>query len=406
MRDRWRGGRAAWAGWAGGLLAALDGSTVPLALHAMGQAFGVTLSPLQFVLVIYLLAVTALVFPAGAMVDRWRPRRAYALGLAVFVAGAVGAALAPGLATVLLARLIQGVGASVILAGHQALLSLALPAERQAAGFGLLHAAVGVGLLAGPLVGGALIAALGWRAGFLPQAALGLLALGILLMSQKTEREPFSGPRVHRDLAAIASWPVLSGLLAAFLCFVAMAANMYLMPLFLQDAFGYGPAAAGAVLATVPATIIAVAPAAGAWADRVGVRLPTSVGLLLVAAGIALMARLQAGAGAVAIVGALAIYGLGAALFQGPNNSSIVGAVPPSLAGRAAGALVVARNGGQLAGVALATAFWSARGGGATAYGETFWLLASVAGLAALVATLRRSPRTLPGQAAVRGEIL
>lgn len=406
MRDRWRGERAAWAGWAGGLLAALDGSTVPLALHAMGQAFGVTLSSLQFVLVIYLLAVTALVFPAGAMVDRWRPRRTYALGLAVFVAGAVGAALAPGLATILLGRLIQGVGASVILAGHQALLSLALPAERQAAGFGLLHAAVGVGLLAGPLVGGALIAALGWRAGFLPQAALGLLALGILLMSQKTERKPFSGPRVHRDLAAIASWSALSGLLAAFLCFVAMAANMYLMPLFLQDAFGYGPAAAGAVLATVPATIIAVAPAAGAWADRAGVRVPTTAGLVLVAFGIALMARLQGGVGGLAIVGTLAVYGLGAALFQGPNNSSVLGAVPPSLAGRAAGALVVARNGGQLAGVALATAFWRARGGSASAYGETFWLLGTIACGAALVAALRRGPGPRPDKVAARGKML
>ena len=400
MADGWQRNPHVWAAWAGGLLAALDGSIVPLALYSMGQAFGSGLPSLQFVLLVYLLAVTVLVLPAGALADRWGPRRAYAAGLLVFLVGAGGAALAPGFPVVLVARLVQGIGAVLILAGHQALLSLALPAERQARGFGLLHAAVGIGLLAGPLAGGPLIAAFGWRAGFLPQVAIGPLALGILFTSQKTEREQLSEIGAFRGLTAIASWPVLSGLLAAFLCFVAMAANMYLMPLFLQEALGYGPAGAGILLATVPTVIILVAPVAGAWADRAGVRLPTTAGLLFVAAGVALMARLQPGIAPFTVVGTLAVYGLGAALFQGPNNSSIVGAVPPALAGRAAGALVVARNGGQVAGVALATTVWSARGGGAAAYAETFWLLAAVAAAAAIVAALRGETRALLGHVA------
>ncbi len=393
--------RTVWAGWAGGLLSALDGSTVPLALYSMGQVLGSSLARVQFVLLIYLLAVTALVLPAGTLVDRRGPRRAYALGLLVFLVGAVGAALAPGLGTILLARFIQGAGGAIILAGHQALLSLALPAERQAAGFGRLHAAVGVGLLAGPLAGGPLIAAFGWRAGFFPQAAIALLAIGILLLSRKEDRKASRAAGAFGDPAAMASWPVLVGLLAAFLCFVAMAANMYLMPLFLQEVLSYRPAGAGILLAIVPAVIILVAPAAGVWADRAGVRLPTTSGLLLIASGIALMGRLGRGIAAFTVVGTLAVYGLGAALFQGPNNSSVVGAAPPSLAGRAAGALVVARNGGQMAGVALATAFWSARGGDAAAYTETFWLLAAVAVAAAVVAVLRRDTRALSPRGAV-----
>lgn len=404
MPRSWHRERAVWAGWAGGLLSALDGSTVPLALYSMWRAFRFSLSSLQFVLSIYLLGITGLVLPAGALVDRWGPRRAYALGLGLFLAGAVGAALSPGLRTILLARLLQGGGAALILAGHQALLSLALPAENQAAGFGFLHAAVGVGLLAGPLAGGPLIAAFGWRAGFLPQAAIALLALAILLRSQEGDRGRAQQPGAVGDPAPLASWPVLGSLLAAFLCFVAMAANMYLMPLFLQDALGYGPAGAGLLLATVPAVIILVAPVAGPWADRAGIRLPTTAGLLLVAAGIALMARLQAGSSAFGIGGTLAVYGLGAALFQGPNNSSIVGAVHPSLAGRAAAVLVVARNGGQLAGITLATTFWTSRGGGPPAYRETFWLLAAVGGAAACVAALRRGTRALPAPAAVHRE--
>jgi MFS family permease len=377
---------------------------VPLALYSMWRALGLSLPWVQFVLSIYLLSVTALVLPAGILADRWGPRQAYALGLATFLVGAVGAAFAPGLGIILMGRLIQGAGAALILAAHQALLSLSLPPERQATGFGLLHAAVGIGLLTGPLAGGPLIAAFGWRAGFLPQVAIGLLALGIVLSSPKGGSGEPRYARVFRDLAAMASWPILAGLLAAFLCFVAMAANMYMMPVFLQDVLGYGPAGAGFLLATVPAVIILVAPAAGAWADRAGIRLPTTAGLLLVAAAIALMSLLQAEGAAPAIVGTLAVYGLGAALFQGPNNSSIVGAVPPSLAGRAAAALVVARNGGQLAGIALATAFWSRQGGGATAYGETFVLLAAIACAAALVAALRLGSRTLVGHAVVELE--
>lgn len=396
MRDGWRHNPIVWAGWAGGALAALDGSTVPLALHSMGQALGLGLQHLQLVLVLYLVGVTVLVLPAGAAADRWGPRAAYAVGLLVFLAGAGVSALAPGLGTVLAGRLVQGVGAALVLAAHQALLSLALPAERQAAGFGTLHAAVGVGLLAGPLAGGALIAAFGWRAGFLPQFTVGLGALGIVLTMSRPGKGPDRDARARGEFETIGSWPLLSGLVAAFLCFVAMAANMYLMPIFVQDALGFGPATAGLLLATVPATIILAAPAAGAWADRAGVRLPTTAGLLLVASGIGLMARLQGGVAVLAIVGTLAVYGLGAALFQGPNNSSIVGAVPPALAGRAAGALVVARNGGQLAGVALATTFWQGRGGGVAAYRETFWLLAGVAAAAAIVASLRRIPRRAP----------
>lgn len=392
------------AGLAGGLLAALDGSTVPMALHAMGQAFALRLSQLQLVLLVYLLGVTALVVPAGMVADRWGPRRAYAAGLSVFLVGAVAAALAAGLKAVLVARVIQGVGAAVILPAHQALLSLALPEGRLATCFGLLHSAIALGLLAGPLAGGPLIGAFGWRAGFLPQIAVGLTALGLVLTS------PRAGPAKERktagirELKAMASWPVLAGLLAAFLCFVAMAANMYLMPLFLQDALGYSPGRAGFLLATVPAVIIGAAPAAGRWADGRGVRVPTTVGLLLVAGGISLMGWLQPWSAAGAVVGTLATYGLGAALFQGPNNSSVLGSVPVNLAGRAAGALVVARNGGQLAGVALATAIWTARGGGTEAYAGTFWLLAAVAGGAACVAVLRPEARALAGQAAPRGK--
>ncbi len=80
MRDGWQRERAVWAGWAGGLLSALDGSTVPLALYSMWRAFGLSLPWLQLVLSIYLLSVTAMVLPAGALVDRWGPRRVYAIG--------------------------------------------------------------------------------------------------------------------------------------------------------------------------------------------------------------------------------------------------------------------------------------------------------------------------------------
>lgn len=122
---------------------------------------------------------------------------------------------------------------------------------------------MGVGLLAGPLAGGALIGALGWRGGFLPQVAVALLALALLLPGQTPGGQEARQAGGVEDASALATRRVLAGLLAAFLCFVAMAANRYLMPLFLQDALGYGPAEAGLLLDTVPGTIIVMAPAAG-----------------------------------------------------------------------------------------------------------------------------------------------
>ncbi|MDP9363192.1 MAG: MFS transporter, partial [Chloroflexota bacterium] len=256
-------------------------------------------------------------------------------------------------------------------------------------------------------LGGLLIEAASWRAIFLVNLPLGLLALGLAWrrLPRRTEHDP-AGGRPHGSPRC--SWPLVAGLLAAFFAFVALASNMFLVPFALQSLMGLSPADAGLVMIAVPLTILAVAPVSGRLMDRIGPRWPATVGLGLVAAAILLMARLGPASAVASAVLTLVVYGIGAGLFQAPNNTAVMTAAPAGARGTVSGLLALARGLGQIAGVALAGAIWGrrqdnyARDVAATdalgrALRDAFLVLAGVALVAVLVSLLR-------GEAVVREE--
>jgi MFS family permease len=274
--------------------------------------------------------------------------------------------------------------------------SRVLPAGQrsQPHGFDLTGAAV---LVAGLVL--TLVALTKIQQGALASASLLLLlGVGVLAVFPVVEARA-AHPMVDLDLFRRRAFT--AGLLSAFLNFIAMASNMFLIPFFLQDQLLLSPSRAGLIMMAVPLTILWAAPVGGWLSDRLEPRVPATVGLILVTATVVLMAVLSGGTSSLTMVVVLGVYGIGAGLFQSPNNSGVLGAVPQERLGTASGTLATMRQMGQVAGIAIASTVWVAREQASLATGlsglaaqgsglrDTFLGLAG-AGLLAVVASALR----------------
>lgn len=429
----------------GAFVGGFDSYALNLALPTLRAAFRVDLAAAQWIVLGYLLAMIALLIPAGCLADTLGARALFLTGLGFILIGSLLAAVAPSLGWLVAGRVAQGAGNAAVIAGGQAAIALLFRSARGRA-LGWLHAVTATGFLVGPIAGGFLIDALGWRAIFLANLpvvtlalvvgwrllpartttpgppfdvagasllALGLgalvlaltlggaggvirnvgagaLTLGCLVAFVLVERRA-SAPLI--DLSLLRRRPFAMGLAAAALTFVAMAANMFLAPFLLRDLLGLSARAAGGMMAIVPVTILLLAPLGDGLADRGGPRRPATLGLLLVTAAIVLLATARPTAPIWPIVGALVLYGAGAALFQAPNNSGVLTAAPADRLGAASGLLALARQLGQILGVAVAGGVWRVReASGVTptlAFRDALLVLAMVGLLACVVSWLR-----------------
>ncbi len=338
----------------------LDQSIVGVALPTLRRVFGAEVGLIQWVVLAYQLGIAATLLVAGRLADLLGTRRIFLAGLALFTlaSGLCGLALSAG--QLIAFRGVQGIGAAMLLASGQALLVEASPAARRGTAMGFMHMAVAAGLTAGPSLGGLLLDRATWRLIFLVNLPIGLLVLRLAWSRlPRTGGQRIAGPLPDRSL--VRSWPLVAGLLAAFLAFVALASNMFLIPFALQSVVGLSPARAGLVMVAVPLTIVVVAPLSGRLTDRIGPRWPATLGIGLVAVAILLMAQLRAGSAVPFAVLTLVLYGAGAGLFQAPNNTAVMAAAPPGARGLVSGTLALARSLGQIAGVAVVSAIWSWR---------------------------------------------
>lgn len=436
------------------MLLALQDGLVRVALPVIRADLGTGIAGMQAVSVASLVVVTVTLVAFGRLADLAGPSRVYAVGLAVFAAGSGSAALAPGVAWLVAARAVQGVGWAMCAGSAPPLLVTVFPADRRARALAANHMALATGLAAGPAVGGLVVEHLGWRWGFaaFAPASVFLAASTVLRVRVAARRHPrprfdvggslllgaalvgalvpllAGGPLdagdaalvlasaaalalfVRRelrvpdplvDLQLFADRAFSAGLAAAFLNFVSMASNMFLLPFLLEDHLGLPAPRAGAVMMVVPLAILAVAPTAGVLADRVGPRLPATAGLLALTMGVAGMGSFHPAMPLPWIVAVLLVYGAGAALFQSPNISDVLGAAPSTRLGTAAGTLATVSRLGQVAGIAVAGATWRA---GLERYGTTpaatswafrdaFLVLAAFGALAVLASWSRGARR-------------
>ncbi|MEU9020045.1 MFS transporter [Actinomadura sp. NPDC048394] len=419
----------------GSFMFILDTTIVAVALPSVASGLHTSLSGLQWVANVYTLVLAVLMLPAGSFADRYGHRAAYTAGLAIFAAASAGCALAPDAATLIAARAVQGIGGAAMAVTAFSLLGAVYQGPALGTAMGVWGAVSGLGGAAGPMLGGVLTAALGWRAIFLVNLPVTLLTLVLTVKAigpgERAARPAALDPAGMALFAVCAgalttalTWagtdgwgapPVLAGLgaaLAALAAFVALElrrrhpmldlrlfrdaafsavmicvlassaafACLIYTSIWLQSAVGLGPVRAGLALMPMALTTFAVSTVSG---RRVPPRTAVTGGLLLSGVGCALQAHLDGGSGASSITLGLVVTGAGVGLMIPAMGAAVMTAAPPERRGMAAGAMTTFRQLGQTLGVAaLGVLFQNAPHD--TAKGlDHVYLAAAVTGLAA-----------------------
>jgi MFS transporter, DHA2 family, methylenomycin A resistance protein len=382
----------------GYFLVLLDVTIVNVALPHIGAGLHAGVSGLQWVVDGYAIALASLMLVGGAIGDLRGHKRVVLAGLAMFGAGSAGCGLAPGVGFLVAARVVQGIGAALLLPGTLAIVTRAYPEPAaRARAIGVWAGVGSAALPAGPVLGGALVGALGWRSVFFINLPIVLAAFPAAAVAVRESTEPgarrldAAGSVLAAALLAtltyalierrLAAGAVALALLAAFvaverrpdpmlplgllrrpaftvangaagtmnLCTLGM---LFVVTLFLQDVQGRAPLAAGLVLLPLFAPLAVLAPLTGRLTARVGPRLPMAAGLVVAAAGLALLVGVSADTGAAALVPALLLWGGGLGVLTPAVVAAAMGAVARERAGLAAAVNNTARQAGGAIGIA------------------------------------------------------
>lgn len=403
----------------GTLMGPVDGSVVNIALPVITRSLRTTLDVAEWVAVAYLLVISSVLLTWGRLGDMYGHRRIYLGGFAVFTLGSVLCGAAPGIGWLVGFRVLQAVGAGMMMSASPAIITEVFPPTERGRALGLNAVAVAVGLAVGPVLGGFLVEHLGWRSIFYINLPIGVVgtawAARVLPGPAVVRRAAFDIPGAVTLFGALLSlllalsqgeswgWrsaPTLAlvGLGAAGLMlfvaverrsaapmvdlslfrdrvfvlanasglanFMAQYSVTFLMPFFLQVAMGMSADRAGTLMLGFPLAMMGVAPLAGYLSDRFGSRWLAVVGMVILAGGVLSASRLGSGASGAEVFWRLAVIGLGAGLFQTPNNSTIMGSVPRDRLGIAGGMLASMRNIGMVLGIAVSAAVFMAMAGG------------------------------------------
>ncbi|MGI8507389.1 MAG: MFS transporter [Solirubrobacteraceae bacterium] len=349
--------RSAWtrlaACTAAAALLQLDGTLITVALPSVAHGLGVKGSSTSAVLSAYFGAYALLLLPGGELVDRFGARRLALSGLAVFAIGAVAGALVSSFEALLVARVIQGAGAGLVSPAALAGAVSGFPPERRGSALGIWGASAGMSNLVGPLLGGLLTVAFGWRAcwwALVPLTAL--VALGIArLVPRIVQVEAEDGhPAMNRI--------VLAATFVAALTFAVMIGAFYIAEQYLQRVAGYSALGASAALVLVALLVGAAAPLAGKLVDRHGERLPAVLGFVGAGVGLVILGIPGVSLDGLVTVLPLIPVGLGLGMLFVPTSRAALNASPLAAHGRTSAVLSVGRLlgaavGAGLAGVAL-----------------------------------------------------
>jgi EmrB/QacA subfamily drug resistance transporter len=394
------------------VLVAINHRAIQVALPTLTHVFHTDLSFIQWVLLVYDLAVIGLVLTLGRLGDLFGRKWIYIFGFLLFVLASLLCGMAQTSGQLISFRVLQGIGGAMIMANGRALVTVNVPVSERGKALGLTSMAFHVGYIAGPTLGGFIIDTLGWRWIFHLTIPIGLAAAyfgwkvlkerarsetkikvdfagaGLLLLANTCfiyalNQLPHLGwrhPLVYgffivsaASLALFirteqrAETPILSlalfrerlftaGNLSLFFITATQSAIGVLIPFYLQNLRGFTPTQMGWILIGSSAVIILVAPLAGWLSDRLGSRLLCSVGAAIIVLGQFLIGELTLQSSLFQMVLPQLLIGLGWALFNSPNQSAILGTVPRDKVGAASGmTLTTGRIGGAI-GLALSGA--------------------------------------------------
>jgi EmrB/QacA subfamily drug resistance transporter len=397
------------------LLAATNSGTLIIALPDLERSLHTSLLALVWVILAYLIAATVLVLTAGRLSDLFGRKRAYVGGFVVFALASLGAGFAPNATVLICWRVLQGIGSAFLFANAAALVTDAFPMEQLGLAMGANTMVAAIGLVLGPVLGGALVA-ISWHWVFwfnvplaLAGAAWGALILRELARPDSVRGYDFPGTvtfvigltglvlGVSRGglsgwgdpvtliglglaIVLLPAWvliesrsraPMLdlslfgnrlfaAATAAAFINGLARFALMFLFVFYFQGAQGDDPITAGVKLIPLALGMLIASPLAGIYADRHGSRALAALGMLTSAAGLAAMSTLQVHSPYWQSTLWLFIVGVGSGMFNSPNTAAMMGTVPAQRRGIAAGARTLLQNTGAVLSIAFVLAMVTA----------------------------------------------
>ena len=344
--------RSAWSRLAACTAAAallqLDGTLITVALPSVAHGLHVSTSSTSVVLSAYFAAYALLLIPGGELVDRFGARRLALVGLALFAVGAAAGALAGSFVELLVARVVQGAGAGLVSPAALAGAVSGFPPERRGRALGIWGASAGMSNLLGPLLGGVLTVALGWRADWWALVPL-TMAAGVAIarvMPVIVHADGGTNPALNRI--------VLAATLVAGITFAVMIGAFYIVEQYLQRVAGFSALGASGALVLVALLVGAAAPMAGRLVDRHGEQLPALVGFGASALGLTVLALPGMTLDGVVTILPLIPVGLGLGMLFVPTSRAALNASPPGSHGRTSALLSVGRLLGATVGAGLA----------------------------------------------------
>ncbi len=330
----------------------LDGTVITVALPTVARDLHVSGSSTALVLSAYFAAYALMLFPGGRLVDRLGARWVALLGLGIFAVGAALGAVVSSLGLLCATRVLQGVGAGLVSPAALAGAVSGFPPERRGTALGIWGASAGMANLIGPLLGGALTVAFGWRADWWALVPLALGAAWAVVTHVPTVVH-----EVGEDgRASVLNRTVVAAALVAGITFAVMIGTFYLAEQYLQKAVGYSALGASAVLVVVALFVGAAAPLAGGLVDSRGERLPTVLGFLSAGVGMAILAIPGVSLHGIGTALALIPIGLGLGMLFVPVSRAALNATPDASHGRTSAVLSAARLIGAALGAGLAGA--------------------------------------------------
>lgn len=383
-------------------------SAVGVALPAIGHEFSAGAVQLGLVEMVYILAVSLIMLPAGRMGDIHGRKKIFVSGSVIFTVATLFLAMAPTIGAFILCRFLQGAGASMVTATSVAILSSVIPPSKRGKAMGIVVAAVYLGLSAGPTLAGFMVTHMGWRWIFFTALPLELASLALTLTRLKGEWKgaegmPFDwtgsllymgslfamifGATHLKDGSLHAGLLILGlGGMAGFLAWEAKSASpilnvrllmenrvfamsniatlinyaasfgvTFFFSLYLQQVKGLSPQSAGLILVTQPILQAILSPVSGRLADTLPPARIATFGMGLCTAALALCATIRMETSIHALLGILVLLGIGFALFSSPNMTTVMGSVDPKDYGIASSLIATMRTVGMLTAMTVIT---------------------------------------------------
>jgi len=374
-------------------VAFLEATVVNVALPEIGRDLGAGTGGLQWILNGYLLTLAALILLGGSLGDRYGRRRVFSIGVVWFTLASLLCAIAPNVELLVAARVLQGVGGALLTPGSLSIIESTFRKEDRARAIGAWSGLGGVAAAVGPLLGGYLVDAVSWRAIFLINLPLGafvvlmarrhvpesrdpdatgrldypgsiLAALGLAGVTYALIQAGEGGEASVIALAATLGMAALVGFvvsearsaapmmplsifasrqftaanLVTFAVYAALGGVFFLLVAFLQISLGYSPIEAGAASLPVTALMLMFSARAGALAQRIGARIPLTVGSLVIALGMMLMTRIDPGDSYLgSVLPPVIVYGAGLTLVVAPVTATVLAAADSRHSGVASG---------------------------------------------------------------------